>query len=173
MTENNQTMSLEDITRALTELAQHVEAIRGSESKPELDPNDPLNEIMGDNMACGDASAAENLRARSILDESGKPLTIRNFLKALMSKDNSDNWYTIFSPAARKQYRIHRVYPHRPRLIAPDGTQLTVFETHDFAIQLPAPGELTAGWTIDGVAKVLDVFEEDGKLYTISEMCFD
>ena len=31
MTENN-TMSLEDITRALTELAKHVEAIRGERS---------------------------------------------------------------------------------------------------------------------------------------------
>lgn len=39
MAENNnaQTMSLEDITRALTELAKHVEAIRGGEGEPELD----------------------------------------------------------------------------------------------------------------------------------------
>lgn len=42
MTENNnQTMSLEDITRALGELAKHVEAIRGGENAPELDPSDP------------------------------------------------------------------------------------------------------------------------------------
>lgn len=43
MTENNnnQTVSLEDITRALTELAQKVEAIRGGENAPELDPSDP------------------------------------------------------------------------------------------------------------------------------------
>jgi hypothetical protein len=56
MTENNnQTMSLEDITRALTELAKHVEAIRGGENTPELDPNDPLNVVLPTTQVAYDA----------------------------------------------------------------------------------------------------------------------
>lgn len=75
MTENNnQTMSLEDITRALTELAKHVEAIRGGESEPELDPNDPLNAIVGNlRERFSPVSPTARLRVDSYLAEKGKP----------------------------------------------------------------------------------------------------
>lgn len=171
MTENNnnQTMSLEDITRALTELAKHVEAIRGGEGEPELDPSDPLNEISQDDWRATDANDSEEEHANNILRESGEPRTIRNFLKALMRKPSADSWYTVRSLGSRKYYRISLVSKENRDLTKPDGSVLRQTRTHDFTLPVP-PEELTAGWVIRAEAKVLDVFEMDDKKYAIYEM---
>lgn len=169
MTENNnQTMSLEDITRALTELAKHVEAIRGGESEPELDPSDPLNETSDSPWCATDANNSEDERANNILSEYGSPRTIRNFLKALMRRENADNWYTVRSLTSRKYYRISRVEGVH-KLTKPDGSPFPQCRSHDFILPV-APEELTAGWVYRDTTKVLDVFEQDGTTYTIYEM---
>lgn len=172
MTENNnQTMSLEDITRALTELTKAVEAIRGGESTPELDPSDPLNETSESPWCATDANDSENERANNILSEWGAPHTIRNFLKALMSKEHSDSWYTVRSLASRKYYRISRV-DEVSGITAPDGYAFMQSRAHDFTVPVTLE-ELTAGWVIDTTAKVLDVFKLDGTTYSIYEMFYD
>ena len=168
MTENNQTMSLEDLTRALTELAQHVEAIRGGESEPELDPSDPLNETSEHPWCAPDATDSEDERANNSLRESGEPRTIRNFLKELMRKPNADSWYTVRSRVTRKYYRISRV-DDVSGITKPNGYAFMQSRTHDFTVPVPSE-ELTAGWVIGNTAKVLDIFEVDGKKYTIYEL---
>lgn len=170
MTENNnnQTMSLEDITRALTELAQKVEAIRGGENAPELDPSDPLNETSEHPWCAPDATNSEDERADNTISEWGAPRTIRNFLKALVSPESADSWYTVRSLATRKRYRISRV-DNVSGITKPDGYAFMKSRTHDFTVPVPRE-ELTAGWVISATAKVLDVFEVGGKKYTIYEL---
>ena len=169
MTENNaQTMSLEDITRALTELAKHVEAIRGGENTPEIDPRDPLNETSEHPWCAPDATNSEDERADNTIRAWGAPRTIRNFLKALVSRENSDNWYTVCSHVSRKRYRISRV-DSVSGITKPDGYSFAQSRTHDFTLPID-PGELAAGWVIDTAAKVLDVFEVEGEKYTIYEL---
>lgn len=168
MTENNNhTMSLEDITRALTELAKHVEAIRGGENAPELDPNDPLNAIVGDDHVATDSSPVTDNRVRILLDESGEPRTIRNLLKTYMKTINPDNWYTLRLDSTRKHYRIIRVC--NQCVTTPDGSSQVWTSGHD--ISLPVPIEdLAAGWRVGNSYKVLDVFELNSKKYIIAEI---
>ena len=170
MTENNnQTMSLEDITRALTELAQKVEAIRGGENAaPALDPSDPLNETSEHPWCAPDATNSEDERANNTISVWGAPRTIRNFLKALVSQESADSWYTVRSLATRKRYRISRVY-NVSGITKPDGCACVQSRTRDFIIPID-PEELTAGWVIGTTAKVLDVFEVEGEKYTIYEL---
>ena len=169
MTENNnQTMSLEDITRALTELAQKVEAIRGGENAPELDPSDPLNETSQHPWYAPDATNSEDERANNTISEWGAPRTIRNLLKALVSQENADRWYTVRSLATRKRYRISRV-DEVPSPATLDGYNFMQSRTHDFTLPVSLE-ELTAGWVYSGTAKVLDVFKVNGEKYTIYEL---
>lgn len=166
---NNQTMSLEDITRALTELAQKVEAIRGGENAaPALDPSDPLNETSEHPWCAPDATNSEDERANNTISELGDPRTIRNFLKALVSQESADSWYTVRSLATLKRYRISRV-DNVSGITKPDGYAFAQSRTHDFIVPIPRE-ELTAGWVIGTTAKVLDVFEVEGKKYTIYEL---
>ncbi len=167
MTENNQTMSLEDITRALTELARHVEAIRGDETAPELDPNDPLNEIMGPGQVATDSSSVTDSRVHILLGESSEPRTLRNLLKTYMMTTDPDNWYTVRSRSTSKYYRIVRVFNRY--VTTPDGS--SQLWTSGYGIDLPVPIEdLTAGWCVGNAYKVLEVFELDNKKYVIAEI---
>lgn len=168
MTENNnQTMSLEDIARALTELTKHVEAIRGGENEPELDPSDPLSEIVGEDRVAIDSSALTDTRVRTLLEDSGEPRTIRNTLKTYMKTLSPDNWYTMRSPSTRKYYRIVRV--SNQYVTTPDGSSQLWTSGH--GISLPVPiGDLAAGWHVGNSYKVLDVFELNDKKYLITEM---
>lgn len=159
---------LASIVAALTELTQKVEAIRGGESAPELDPSDPLNETSERPWCAPDATDSENERANNTISAWGAPRTIRNFLKALVSKENADSWYTVRSLATRKHYRISQV-DGVSGITKPDGYAFAQSRTHDFIVPIPRE-ELTAGWVIGTTAKVLDVFEVEGKKYTIYEL---
>lgn len=168
MTENNnQTMSLEDITRALTELAQKVEAIRGGENAPGLDPSDPLNGIVADDHVATDSSSVTDAQVRTLFEESGEPRTIRNLLKTYMKTDNPDSWYTVRFSSTRKYYRIIRV--SNKCVTTPDGSSRVWTSGYD--ISLPVPIEdLAAGWCVGNSYKVLDVFELNSKKYIIAEI---
>ena len=160
---------LASIVAALTELTQKVEAIRGGENAaPTLDPNDPLNEITGAEHGANDATDSENERATERIQASGEPRTIRNFLKALMEREDADRWYTISSPRTGKNYRISLI-TSRHSATAPDGTARSFTRAHDFDLPVSLE-EVAAGWVVKNTAKVLDVFELDGTKYAIYEM---
>ena len=172
MTENNNNNDLAFIVAALTELTQKVEAIRGgTETAPELDPNDPLNEISESPWCATDANDSEDERANNTISEWGAPHTIRNFLKALMSQENADTWYTVRSHVSRKYYRISRV-EEVSGITTPDGRALMQSRTHDFILPVSLE-ELTAGWVYCSTAKVLDVLKLGNATYTIYEMLDD
>ena len=160
------------IVATLTELTKKVEAIRGGEnSAPALDPNDPLNETSDSPWCATDANNSEDERANNTISEWGTPHTIRNFLKALMSRENADTWYTVRSHVSRKYYRISRVEEVH-KLTKPDGSGLPQCRTHDFTLPVSSE-ELTAGWICRDTAKVLDVFKLGNKTYAIYEMLDD
>lgn len=164
---NNQTMSLEDITRALGELAKHVEAIRGGENAPELDPDDPLNEILPTNYEVFDATCEEISDAHNHLGASGEPRTIRNFLKALMQGDDPDSFYTATAPTTGKRYRICQVSARY--YTAPDGSRRTTAYLRPAPDMPVPPEELVPGWKLDGNVEVLEVFELRGKKCALLE----
>ena len=160
---------LASIVATLTELTKAVEVIRGGENAPELDPNDPLNEVLPDgHWTATDASENTDDSANRILEASGEPRTIRNFLKAIMQTSNPDGWYTLRSRATNKRYRVY-LTELLGQPTSPDGTTRSVTRTHDFFLPV-APWEVTAGWIIPSVAKVLDTFEMDGEEYIIAEL---
>lgn len=163
----NNDRDLASIVATLTELTKAVEAIRGGENTPELDPNDPLNVIVGDNRVATDSSAVTDAQVRILFEESGKPRTIRNLLKAYMMTIDPDNWYTLRWAPTRKHYRILRVF--NQYVTTPDGGSQTWTSGHD--ISLPVPIEdLAAGWCVGNSYKVLDVFELNSKKYIIAEI---
>lgn len=165
--DNTPIMSLEDITRTLTELAKHVEAIRGGENVPVLDPNDPLNEIVADDHMATDSSSVTDAQVRALFEESGEPRTIRNVLKTYMKTSDPDNWYTLRLASTRKYYRIIRV--SNRYVTTPDGSSQVWTSGYD--ISLPVPIEdLAAGWCVGNSYKVLDVFELNSKKYIIAEI---
>ena len=163
----NNDRDLASIIATLTELTKAVEAIRGGASEPELDPSDPLNAIVGDDCVATDSSAVTDAMVRILFEESGKPRTIRNLLKAYMMTDDPDNWYTMRFVSTRKYYRIIRV--SNQYVTTPDGGSQVWTSGHD--ISLPVPIEdLAAGWCVGNSYKVLDVFELNSKKYIIAEI---
>lgn len=165
----NNDRDLASIVATLTELTKAVEAIRGGENSPELDPSDPLNEVLSSGIwTATDASTITDDAANRILESSGEPRTLRNFLKALVQTHDPDRWYTVRSRATRKRYRVY-LAELRNQSTAPDGTTRGVTGTHDFYLPV-APEEVGAGWVIPRVAKVLDVFEWEGEKYLIAEL---
>lgn len=163
----NNDRDLASIVATLTELTKAVEAIRGGESEPELDPNDPLNVIVGDDHVAMDSSAVTDTQVRTLFEESGKPRTIRNLLKAYMMTIDPDSWYTLRWASTRKHYRILRVF--NQYVTTPDGGSQVWTSGRD--ISLPVPIEdLAAGWCVGNSYKVLDVFELNSKKYIIAEI---
>lgn len=162
MTENS-TMSPDDLTRALTELAKLVEAARGGEGEQELDP---LDEILPDRTRAYDASGLDSCRANLLLKDAGEPRTIRNLLKTYMQVLDANKYYTVLSPTTGVRYRIYRaglIYAKNP-----EGVPTALARTSDFF--LPARlKELEPGWDIPGVAKVLEVFWDKRRCYVIAE----
>lgn len=164
----NNDRDLASIVATLTELTKAVEAICGGESEPELDPNDPLNETSEHPWCAPDATGSEDERADNTISAWGAPRTIRNFLKALVSTENADSWYTVRSLATRKRYRISRV-DEVPSPATLNGYDFVQSRTHDFTLPVSLE-ELTGGWVYRGTAKVLDVFKLDDTTYAIYEM---
>lgn len=168
MSFNNNNNNLEAIVAALTELTQKVEAIRGgTETAPELDPNDPLNELVEEDQVATDSSAVTDSRVHTLLEDSGAPRTLRNLLKTYMMTINPDNWYTVRSRSTRKYYRIVRVFT--TYVTTPDGSSQSWTSGYDISLPVPL-NELTAGWRVGNAYKVLEVFELDNKKYVIAEI---
>lgn len=175
MTENNnaQTMSLEDITRALTDLAQHVEAIRGGEGEPELDPSDPLNAIVGNlRERFSSVSPTARLRVDSYLAEKGKPATLRNVLTAYASLHPAKRWVVYRGSADGKLYGIYRVLECRTE--APAGNTFSPLR-RTTAFPLPQNKRVSelVGWIFredEWEHKILETYEADGNTYIIASV---
>ena len=159
---------LASIVATLTELTKHVEAIRGGENAAaQLDPSDPLNEIMGAEHGATDATDHENERASERIQASGEHRTIRNFLKALVEREDADRWYTVRSDRTRKTYRISLITA-RHSATDPDGTPRSITRAHDFELPVSL-SDVTAGWVVEDTAKVLDVFSLGLNTYAVYE----
>lgn len=166
----NNDRDLASIIASLTELTKAVEAIRGGETEPELDPNDPLNVVLPTTHVAYDASGGDDTKMNRILASSGEPRTIRNVLQAYAQLSSPDDWYTLRSGDNR--YRISLTRHHR--VTSPAGVTQTVVSTNDFGIHLPGSEGLSAGWVVEGppvgTAKVLDVYAHADKQYLIYEL---
>lgn len=136
--------------------------------KVEIPTTDPLEELVEDFRANLSMSWDRSDAVRRHFEATGETPTVRNVLKALVSKENADSWYTVRSLATRKRYRISQV-DGVSGITKPDGYAFAQSRTHDFIVPIPRE-ELTAGWVIGTTAKVLDVFEVEGKKYTIYEL---
>ena len=160
---------LESIVATLTELTKAVEDIRGGENAaPSLDPNDPLSELLKAGDGANDATDNENERAAERIQASGEPRTIRNFLKALMGREDADRWYTVSSPRTGKNYRISLI-TSRHSATDPDGTAHSITRAHDFDLPVSL-SEVKAGWVVEDTAKVLDVFSLGLRTFAVYEM---
>ena len=156
MTKNNP--NLVSLLEALAEVLKMIEATRDSsrENESELDPNDPLNEIMEPGQVATDSSTLADTRVRTLLEDSVEPRTLRNLLKTYMRTLDPDDWYTVRSRSTRKYYRIVRVFNRY--VTTPDGSSQLWASGH--GISLPVSIEdLTAGWRVGNAYKVLEVFE--------------
>lgn len=166
----NNDRDLASIIASLTELTKAVEAIRGGETEPELDPNDPLNVVLPTTHVAYDASGGDDTKMNRILASSGEPRTIRNVLQAYAQLSSPVDWYTLRSGDNR--YRISLTRHHR--VTSPAGVTQTVVSTNDFGIHLPGSEGLSAGWVVEGTpagtAKVLDVYAHADKQYLIYEL---
>ena len=127
-----------------------------------------VREVLPESLTATDSLNSDDRGMNRILMSSGEPRTIRNVLKAYTQVSVPDAWYTIRSHTSNKRYRISEARPHR--VTAPGGSSRPVHSTRDFGIYLYSSEKLSAGWVIEGVAKVLDTYERAGKQYLIYEM---
>ena len=164
---SNNDRDLASIIATLTELTKAVEAIRGGETEPELDPNDPLNEVLPSDHKVVDSSTWEDDEADRRLEESGEPRTVRNLLKAMMERDEAEAEYYLRSPRTHTRYRILRVL-HKP-FKRPDGTSFYDAATAHFAIPANVSANQLVGTTYDGTYKILETYESNLDTYFIVE----
>lgn len=163
----NNDRDLASIIATLTELTKAVEAIRGGASEPELDPSDPLNEVLPSDHKVVDSSTLEDDEADRRLEESGEPRTVRNLLKAMMERDEAEAEYYLRSPRTYTRYRILRVL-HKP-FKRPDGTSFYDVATAHFAIPANVSANQLVGTTYDGTYKILETYENNADTYFIVE----
>ena len=163
----NNDRDLASIVATLTELTKAVEAIRGGESEPELDPNDPLNEVLPSDHKVVDSSTWEDDEADRRLEESGEPRTVRNLLKAMIERDGAEAEYYLRSPRTNTRYRILRVL-HKP-FKRPDGTSFYDAATAHFAIPANVSANQLVGTTYDGTYRILETYENNLDTYFIVE----
>lgn len=169
---NDNPMSLEDITRTLTELAKHVEAIRG-EREPALDPSDPLNAIVGNlRERFPTVSPTARLRVDSYLAETGKPATLRNVLTAYASLHPAKRWVVYRGSADGKLYGIYRVLECRTE--APAGNTFSP-SRRTTAFPLPQNKRVSelVGWIFredEWEHKILETYEANGNTYIIASV---
>lgn len=166
MTTNKQT--LENIESTLKAIALHMMgATPGDASAPALDPDDPLNEVLEDH---GSVQCITSLGADVFtrLERVGRTRTIRNVLKELMRRETSVTNRTVLSEKTGKVYRIYLARTYR--IDIPGSLPHTMFSTADFPLPGLVKPEAMKGWTIEGMAKVLEAFEMNDEQYFICEM---
>lgn len=165
MTTNKQTLeSIEGLLRAIT---AHLGITPGGASTPEINPNDPLDEVLEEPSS---VQCITNLGADVFnrLERVGRTRTIRNVLKELMRRETSVTNRTVLSEKTGKGYRIYLARPYR--IDIPSSLPHTMFSTADFPLPGLVKPEAMKGWTVEGKAKVLDAFEINDEQYFICEL---
>ena len=136
----------------------------------QLDPNDPLDEVVPDTLISYKTSNRQNAQVNKLLASSGEPRTIRNVLRAYAQLSSPDDWYTLRSGDNRCRISLARHH----RVTSPAGVTQTVVSTDDSEIHLPGSEGLSAGWVVESTsgvtAKVLDVYEHADNQYLIYEL---
>lgn len=169
MTENNPTLA--SLAATLAEVSKQLEAIRGSESAPELDPTDPLNEVLPNNVTDGNASFSLDRCAENYLKKNLKPRTIRNLLQAYAHCHSNGYSFSLESQEYDGVYRIYRIMECRTESPAGD-TRNPIRSTSAFPLPLGKPASELIGWTfrfLNREFKVLDACEINGRSYLITE----
>lgn len=169
MTENNPTLA--SLAETLAEVSKQLEAIRGGESTPDIDPNDPLNEVLPDIVTDRNASFSLDRSADDYLKKNFMPRTIRNLLLAYAHCHPLGYSFSLDSQEGDGVYRIHRVVSCLAESPAGD-TRSPLRSTSTFPLPLDKPAAELIGWTfrfLNRQFKVLDACEIDGRSYLITE----
>lgn len=104
MTTNKQT--LENIEGLLRDIAAHLVITRGDAGAPEINPNDPLDEVLEEHSSV-DGPSIHSAEVFHRLERVGRATTIRNVLKELMRRETIINSRTVRSEKTGKVYRIY------------------------------------------------------------------
>lgn len=158
----------ENLAATLVEVSQQLEDLRGST----LDPTDPLNEVVSDAWTVRDPNKYDEREATDTLQRWGAPRTLRNILKAYITRKDrfvSYESYTIDSPTTEATYRVHRLEACSVK--APDGREHDpVYRTKDFPLPRFTALPSLVGWTFAKWSKVIDTFEDSHYKYIIVEL---
>lgn len=165
MTTNKQT--LESIESTLKAIALHMGVTSGGASTPEINPNDPLDEVLEESSSVH-GPAIRGTEVFNRLERVGRTPTIRNVLKELMRRESLSLSSTVSSEKTGKNFRIYLARPYRINI--PSSLPHTMFSTADFPLPGLVKPEAMKGWTIEGKAEVLDAFEMNDELYFICEL---
>ena len=173
MTKNNPNQV--SLLEALAEVLKMIEATRDSsrENAPELDPNDPLNEVVGNPRGrFAPVSELKRLRVDSYLAEKGKPGTLRNVLMAYASLHPAESWFVYRGSGDGKLYGIYRVLECRTE--APAGNTFSPLR-RTTAFPLPQTKRVSelVGWIFredEWEHKILETYEADGNTYIIASV---
>ena len=167
MTTNKQT--LENIEGLLRDIALRMGITPGDASAPEINPNDPLSEVVPYNHESPDVSAYHHLEVVQRLQRMGEPRTIRNLLREYMRDSVCAPLYTIKSPTTGALFAIYRLKVCS--MTSPSGVEHdNVLTTPHFSVVFGTGFPKLIGWTIKGEYKVLDAFEDCGHKYLITEV---
>ena len=164
MTTNKQT--LENIEGLLRDIAAHLGSTPGDASAPEINPNDPLDEVLEEHSSV-DGPSIHGAEVFHRLERVGRATTIRNVLKELMRRETIINSRTVRSEKTGKVYRIYLTT--RQSCTHSGGKTVTMYSTSDFSIPRLLEGGLV-GWRIGDFATVLEAFEMNDDQYLICEM---
>ncbi len=165
--------TLASLAATLAEVSQQLEAIRGESERhtePELDPDDPLNEILPDLVSGQDTTFGLDFRADSYLKLNIQPRTIRNLLLAYARLHPHGYSFSIDSQKGDGVYRIYRVMQCRAE--SPEGDIRNTRSTSGFPIPTGKPASELVGWNLrflNREFKVLDTCEIDGRSYLFTE----
>lgn len=164
MTSNKQT--LENIENTLNAIASHMGLTTGDASAPEINPDNPLDEVLTKHTSVNTLfqHGADAFRR---LEQVGRPSTLRNVLKELMRRETVARSFSVVSEKTGKVYRIYLA--SRQLCTHSGGKTVTMYSTSDFSIPRLVEGGLV-GWRIGDLAQVLEAFEMNDDQYLICEM---
>lgn len=154
-----------DDSRILDALRAIIEVVDKARSELPDEPCDPLDEVVSG--YAPSTSPNHDAEADAWLEQSGKPRTLRNLLKAYMERKDADDVYSIslgggWNRGAVRVMRVRRLTFNRP-----GHDSFYVDSTPLFPVPFGVPVSDLVGFTILGEHKVLDTYEANGNSYLI------
>lgn len=123
-----------DDSRILDALRAIIEVVDKARSELPDEPCDPLDEVTSG--YAPSTSPNHDAEADAWLEQSGKPRTLRNLLKAYVHARPSTNFVPASSPSTRKWYRILRVRSSRAKHPENDVFSTAIEFTESFPLPL-------------------------------------